>query len=274
MSSLEKALEMWVKTLIKVWGQLTRPIYKWSPAAWDIVKDIHNTLLIFASALVVVIFLYGLFKKTANLTDLKRPEFIFSSFIKLALAETVVGVSMRLMLGLFDIVQGMIAAIHRASSVNFEGMQIPDEIAGALDEFSMTKVKVWLLGLVAMFVIFVMSIMLIVTVWGRYANIYIHIAVSGLFLAFFAAEETQHIATSYLKSAANAAFRGAIIGLALLIYSAIMSEGSLMDVGLTAAASDDSAGMLMDYMYRFLVGGFVTLGICKTGDQISQRMGL
>lgn len=275
MSNIEKAIEVWFTAIAKVWNMLTTPIESWGAGneVYSVVENIHNLLRVSASALVVMLFLYGFLKRTTRLQDLKRPEVIFQAFLKLCIAIGIVNSALLLMRWLFNIFHQIIAVIHGAGVLP-EGTSPPEEVINALNETSLASwdgIVIGIVGLIAVVVVFVMSIMLLVTAWGRFLNMYLHIAVSGLFFAFFASEETSHIGISFLKSAMNAAFRGVVIAVALVIYSKIVTSGGASIEGIFE--DGDNFGIVMSYMFSFLVGGFVTLGLCKSGDVISQRMG-
>ena len=272
MSNIERAVEMWVEALVKVWSMLITPLDSWNADVYDVVRNIHAGITIGATALCTALFLYGLIKRTSRLQDLKRPEVVFSSFIKLCIALGITSSSMYLLEELFGVFQAIITKIHGIGEGSF-AVSVPEELVSAMNNTSfLESIEVGLFGLLAILIIFIMSIILLIVAWGRYLNVYLHIAVSGLFFAFFSAEETTHIGVSFLKSFANASFRGVVIAIALVLYSVLMSTSNEGVIDLLTN-ENDTVGAIMLYMKDFLVGGFVTLGICKAGDQIAQRMG-
>ena len=286
MSNLERAIEIWVEALQKILTLLLEHPENWDEDVWNIVLGVHNALTVVATALTVMFFLYGMSRKSINLTDLKRPEIWFTQFLRLGITVGVVAASMSLMKESFAVVQGILRTIlGSAGTISFE-MSAPEEVITAINnqgiiEFHLlgsdkgidfTGLWVALYGLLSVVIIFVCAIMLLVITWGRFFNLYIHMAVAGIFLSSFASEHTQNIGVSFIRSWLNACFRAVIILLALIIYSELMQSDTSEAVQLITEG-DVSGGMLL-YMKEFLVGALVTIGICKAGDQIAQRWGL
>ena len=274
MSNIERAFDIWTDSLADVWGIIFMSVEEWNPDVWQMIKNVNAGLTIVASSLVVMFFLFGFLKAGISLRELRQPEVIVSTLIRLGISTGLITVSMWLMLYVFQIIQGMMSMIAGYGSTSFN-MNVPAEIKGAIDDvslFSFDGIMTGLIGLLLILVVYIMAIILIVIVWGRFIYLYIHCAVSGCFLAAFAGEPTQHIAVSFIKSYANAIFQGVVIVLALIIYSSLISSDNT--AAINAANEGDNFGAILLYAKDFLVGGLVTLMICKAGDQLGQRMGL
>lgn len=274
MSNIERAFEIWTDNLMDIWSLIFLSAEEWNPDVWNVIRNINSGLTIMASALIVMFFLFGLTKAGINLRELRQPEIFFSCLIRIAIASGLVNISMSLMIYVFQAVQGMMSIIAGYGSASYS-MSVPEAIQEAIDDtslFSFSGIMTGLLGFLLIIVVYIMAIILMVIVWGRFLYLYIHCAVSGCFLAAFAGEPTSHIAISFIKSYVNAIFQGVVIVLALIIYSSLISSDSTEAI--QVAEEGDSFGAILLYAKDFLVGGLVTLMICKAGDQIGQRIGL
>ena len=285
MSNIERAINIWREAIETIWKLLTESPANWNVDVYNAVNNIHAGFSAAATSFVVMFFLYGLSRKGINLQDYKRPEVFFSQFIRLAIVTGIVAGSFTLTEATFEIVQGLLSVVKGNANLDISKITLPQEIAVALDNTSLieihpfssdkidlTGLKVALFGLISMVVIFVCSIMLLVIVYGRLINLYLHMAVSGIFLSTFAAEQTQGIGASFIKSWLNSCLRALVMILAVFIYSKLMTSDYSEAVNLIT--SGDVTGGLMLYMKEFLIFAFITISICKAGDQIVQRWGL
>lgn len=274
MSNIERAFGIWVDTLNDVFATIFQSCNQWNPDIWQMIKDINAGLTLVGAALVPLFFLFGFIKSGMRLQDLRHPEAIFAPFIRLALSVGFLNASMTIMIYVFQILQGCMSKIAGYGSVNFH-MSVPDEIAEALDDTSILSfdgIRVGIVGLLLMLAVYIMAIILLVIVWGRFLHLYIHCAVAPCFFACLSGEPTQHFMASFIKSYINVLFQGIVIVLALMIYSKLISSDHTAAI---AAVNDgDSFGGIMLYAKDFLVGGLLTLAICKTSDQVASKMGL
>lgn len=274
MSNLERAFQVWVNTLNDIFAMIFQSCNQWNPDIWQMVKDINAGLTVVGAALLTLFFLFGFVKSGLRIQDLKHLEAVFSPFIRLALSVGFLNAAMTIMVYLFQIVQGCMSKIAGYGSVSFS-MSVPEEIAVALDDTSILSfdgIMVGIVGLLLLLAVYIMAIILLVLVWGRFLNMYIHCAVVPCFVACMAAEPTQHFTASFVKSFINVLFQGVIVVLALMIYSCLITSDHTAAI---AAVSDgDNFGGIMLYAKDFLVGGLVTLVICKMADHMAGRMGL
>lgn len=274
MSNIERAFKVWTETLNDVFAVIFQSGSEWNPDVWQMVKNINAGLTIVGAALVPLFFLFGFVRSGLRLQDLKHPEAIFLPFVRLAITVGLLDASMSIMIYIFQIIQGCMSKIAGYGSVSFR-MSVPEEIAEALDDTSILSfdgIMIGIVGLLLLLAVYVMAIILLVIVWGRYLNMYIHCAVSPCFLAAMGGEPTQHFSASFIKSYCNVLFQGVVVVLALLIYSALITSDHTDAIA--AVGDGDNFSGIMLYAKDFLVGGLVTLVICKTGDQIAGKMGL
>lgn len=274
MSNLQHAFNSWTESLTKVYGIISISPQNWNPDVWAVVKTINAGLTATAASLLVMFFFIGYLKQASNLKEIKKLENVLSLLIRLAIAIGLVGASMDIMLWIFEIMQGIFSTIFQSSSAVFN-MTVPGKIEDALkdvDFLSTEGIEIAIIGLILRLTVFVISIILIVIVWGRFLNLYLHFAVAGCFLSTFASESTVHIGMAFLKSFVNVCFQAAIITLALVIYSKLISSNNSQAIELIK--NGDIANGLLTYSKDFFVGALVTLALCKQGEQIASKMGL
>ena len=129
------------------------------------------------------------------------------------------------------------------------------------------SIPLWLVSLLGTLFIWVMSIVLILTVYGRFFRLYLYTAVSPLPLAAFAGEPTSNIGRSFIKSYAGVCMEGAVIVIACLVYSAFASS---------AAPSVDSSlpavTMIWQYIGQLLFNMLILTGLVKGSDRIVREM--
>ena len=115
---LINTLDTWNEKLAEVWQLLTM-----SPSAfkgggiWRVILNINGSLQAIGLALLVLFFLSGVVKTSANLGEIKRPEHALKLFIRFAIAKGVVTYGLSLMMAIFNIIQGIITRIMNTSGI-------------------------------------------------------------------------------------------------------------------------------------------------------------
>ena len=274
MSNLQHAFNSWTESLTRVYSIITVSPQNWNPDVWSIIKTINAGLSATAGSLLIMFFFIGYLKQASNLKEAKKLENVLSVLIKLAIAIGLVTSSMGIMLWIFKIMQGILGQIFSSASAVFS-MTVPSKIEKALEDVDMLSaegIEIGVIGLILRLTVFIISIILVVIVWGRYLNLYLHFAVAGCFLSTFASEGTTHIGVAFIKSFVNVCFQAVIITLALIIYSKLLSSTSSSAIRLIE--SGDIANGLLEYSKDFFIGALVTVALCKQGEQIASKMGL
>lgn len=112
----------------------------------------------------------------------------------------------------------------------------------------------------------VLSFIMILSVYGRFFKLYMYTAISPIPLATFAGEPTQNVGKSFLKSYAGVCLEGAIIVLACIIFSIFASTPPVVDTGAAAAS------MVWDYIGQFIFNMLILVGAVKMADRIVREM--
>ena len=272
--NLQTALQMWNAKLAEIWMLLTQSPQSFKGGAvWSVIVDINGALKAIGFGLLVLFFVMGVMKTAGSFTEVKRPEHAFKLFIRFVLAKAAITWCMDIMLAFFGIAQGAISTIMSSSGLELTGATVlPQEIITAI-----TNVGFWdsiplrIVTLIGCLLIWVLSLVMVLTVYGRYFKIYMATAIAPIPLAGFAGEPSANIGKSFLKTYAALCLQGCVIVLACIIFSAFMSEPPALGniEGLTAVT------IVWQYVGELLFNMLVLVGAIKTSDRlIRELMGL
>ena len=138
--------------------------------------------------------------------------------------------------------------------------------------FPFTKLPGILIGLVGFIVAMVLSVTLILTVFGRFFKIYMFAALSPIPLSTFGSESTQEVGRNFLKSFTAVCAEGLIIGLALIVFTAYSQNPIISFDGLGIFEWLGDVAEEITYMFTQIFNMLLLLGIIKGADQIIHRM--
>ena len=267
--NLENALGVWNDKLAEIWQLITMsPSAFKGSAIWGIVLNIHGALQAIGYALLVLFFTMGVMKTCGSFTELKRPEQAIKLFIRFAIAKGVISYGMDLMLALMNIVQGITGTIMSSSGFGTpQTSSLPSEIVAAVDACSFFEsIPLWAVTLIGSLFIWVLSFVMILTVYGRFFRLYMYTAIAPIPLSSFAGEPTQSIGISFIKSYAAVCLEGAVIVISCIIFSVFASSPPVVD---TSAAA---ASMIWSYIGEVIFNMLVLVGTIKMSDRVVREM--
>ena len=267
--NLENALGTWNTKMAEVWSLLTMSPQSFKGGGiWHVILQINGAVKGIGLALLVLFFLVGVVKTSGNLTEIKRPEHALKLFIRFAIAKGVVTYGLDLMLALFDIAQGAMTTIMRASGVgSATKTTLPDSMVKAIEDCGFFEsIPLWAVTLIGSLFITVLSFIIILTVYGRFFRLYMYTAIAPIPLSTFAGQPTQNIGVSFLKSYAGVCLEGAIIVLACIIFSKFASSPPVVDKDVAAAT------MVWKYVGEVVFNMLVLVGMVKMSDHIVKEM--
>lgn len=267
--NLQNSLENWNEKLAEVWELLTEsPEDFRGGGIWEIIQDIHGALMAIGLALLVLFFVVGVIKTCGSFTEVKKPEHAVKLFVRFAIAKGVVTYGLELMMALFEIVQGIIATIMKASGLgNNNELILPDEMVEAIEDCGFFEsIPLWAVTLICSLVITILSFIIILSVYARFFKLYIYTAIAPVPLSTFAGEPTQQIGKSFLKSYSATCLEGAIILLACIIFSAFAESPPVVDQDAAPAA------MVWSYVGELIFNMLVLVGAVKLADRIVREM--
>jgi len=267
--NIQNALDIWNDKLTEIWRLLSE-----SPSAfkggtvWNIMVNINGTLKAIGYALLVLFFLINIMRHYNSMQEMKRPEQALKLFIRFALAKAAVSWGLDLMMAIFDIVQGIISRIMTASGIGGSGgIVIPSSMIETIEDCGFWEsIPLWAVTLIGSLLIWVLSFVLILTVYGRMFKLFMYVAIAPIPLSTFAGEETSQMGKSFIKSFAGVCMEGAIIVLACVIYSTFASAAPSVD--LTASA----VTQVWTYIGEIIFNMLVLVGTVKLSDQVVGKM--
>lgn len=270
MSFIEQAFENWQGSLVLAYDTVFSDPKDWNPDVWKIAEDLNATMVIIGAAMLGIFFFLGIYHQFMDVRQLKQMEFWIGPLLRLAVANTVMVLSLDLMTQIYVFCQSLMAKIGNVSSESYN-MNVPEAVTKALEEVSWWQSPLLgIVGIIILLMCLIMSIVLLATVWGRFLRLYLYTAIAPIFLAFGAGAATQSAAVTFLKSWFSVCIQGVVIVLALVIYAKlIVSDNSL---AVQMINDGNTMGGILRYVRDFAIGAIVTLGICKGADQLISKM--
>ena len=267
--NLENALATWNDKLSEIWMLITQsPETFKGGAIWSVVVNIHGALQAIGYALLVLFFVIGMVKTCGSFAEVKKPEHAVKLFVRFALAKGVITYGMELMMALLSIIQGVISSIMNAAGFGTPQETIlPAEIVTAVEECGFFEsIPLWAVTLIGGLFIWVLSFIMILSVYGRFFKMYMYTAIAPIPLSSFAGEPSQSVVISFLKSYAAVCLEGAIIVLACIIFSVFAASPPVVNPDAAAAS------MVWSYIGELIFNMLVLVGSVKMADRIVREM--
>lgn len=267
--NLENALSTWNEKLSEIWTLITQsPETFKGGAIWSVVVNIHGALQAIGYALLVLFFVIGMVKTCGSFADVKKPEHAVKLFVRFALAKGVITYGMELMMALLSIVQGVISSIMNAAGFGTpQETVLPAEIITAIEECGFFEsIPLWAVTLIGSLFIWVLSFVMILSVYGRFFKMYMYTAIAPIPLSSFAGEPSQSVGVSFMKSYAAVCLEGAIIVLACIIFSVFAAAPPVVNPDAAAAS------MVWSYVGELIFNMLVLVGSVKMADRIVREM--
>ena len=271
--NLNSALGTWNGKLAEIWQLLsTTPEEFKGGGVWTVIQGINGALQAIGCALLVLFFVMGIVKTCSSFTELKKPEMVFKCFIRFVLAQAAVTHGMELMTALFKVAQGMISTIMTASGMSaLTDTTLPSEMVTIIEDVGfLESIPLWAITLLGSLFIWVLSLIMILTVYSRFFKLYLATAIAPIPMASFAGQPSSSIGVAFLKSYTAICLEGCIIVLACVIFSAFASTPPAIADDTLAAAT-----IVWNYVGEVIFNMLVLVGCIKMSDRlIRELMGL
>ena len=267
--NLQRALEVWNEKLSEIWMIITQsPESFKGGSVWAVITGIHGALQAVGYALLVLFFVIGVMRTCGSFAEVKKPEHALKLFIRFALAKALITYGLELMTSLISVVQGVITTIMDSAGLNMSSAAVlPEEIVSAIEESGFFEsIPLWAVTMIGSLIIWVLSFVMILNVYGRFFELYMYTAIAPIPLSAFAGEPTQNVAKSFLKSYAGVCLKGAVIVLACIIFSVFASSPPAVDTDAAAAA------MVWSYIGELIFNMLILVGSVKMADRIEREM--
>ena len=268
--NLNSALGTWNGKLAEIWQLIsTTPEEFKGGGVWTVIQGINGALQAIGCALLVLFFVMGIVKTCSSFTELKKPEMVFKCFIRFVLAQAAVTHGMELMTALFKVAQGMISTIMTASGLSaLTDTTLPSEMVTIIEDVGfLESIPLWAITLLGSLFIWVLSLIMILTVYSRFFKLYLATAIAPIPMASFAGQPSSSIGVALLKSYAAICLEGCIIVLACVIFSAFASTPPAIADDTLAAAT-----IVWNYVGEITFNMLILVGAVKMSDRLIREL--
>ncbi len=268
--NLNSALETWNGKLDEIWTLIsTSPEEFKGGGIWNVIVSINGALQAIGYALLVLFFVMGVVKTCGSFTEMKRPEVVFKTFIRFVLAQAAVSHGMELMTALFSVAQGMVTTIMGASGLTaMSATALPDEMVSVIEGVGLLEsIPLWAVTLLGSLFIWVLSLVMILTVYSRFFKLYMATAIAPIPLSSFAGQPSSSIGIAFLKSYAAICLEGCVIVLSCVIFSQFASAPPAIGDSTVAAAT-----IVWNYVGELIFNMLVLVGSIKMSDRIIREL--
>ena len=273
MDNLNSALGTWNDKLAEIWQLIsTSPENFKGGGVWAVIQNINGGLQAVGYGLLVLFFAAGVVKTCGSFAELKKPEMAFRCFVRFVLAQAAVSHGMELMTALFRIAQGMVSTIMSSSGLTaMSATTLPGEMVTVIESVGfLESIPLWAITLLGSLFIWVLSLVMILTVYSRFFKLYMATAIAPIPLASFAGQPSSSIGVAFLKSYAAICLEGCVIVLACVIFSAFASAPPAITDNTLAPAT-----IVWNYIGELIFNMLVLVGAIKMSDRlIRELMGL
>ena len=267
---LYQGLEYLGDMLAEMWALLTTSPQAFKDGAiWRIITSINGVLGAIGTALLVLFFTVGVIKTCGSFAELKKPETAVKVFIRFIIAKWLIDNCLSILVNFVTIVQSIITSVTSASSIGTAlEFAIPSDVQTTFEGIGILDgaIPVWAVCFISHLAMIVISIVLLLTVYGRFFRIYMYTAIAPIPLSTMAGQPTENIARSFLKSYAGVCLQGVVIVLACVIFTAFAGSMPEMDT------SAEPLEMVWKYVSDLIFNLLILLGLVKGSDRIIHDM--
>ncbi|MCI9506036.1 MAG: hypothetical protein HFF62_05515 [Oscillospiraceae bacterium] len=268
--NLNSALDTWDDRLSEIWTLIsTSPENFKGGGIWAVILNINDGLKAVGYALLVLFFVMGVVKTCGSFAELKRPELAFKCFVRFVLAQAAVTWGLELMTALFSIAQGMVSQIMSSSGMTaMSATALPDEMIDIIKDVGfLDSIPLWAVTLLGSLFIWVLSLVMILTVYSRFFKLYMATAIAPVPLASFAGQPSSSIGMAFIKSYAAICLEGCMIVLSCVIFSQFASTPpAISDTSLSATT------IVWNYVGELIFNMLVLVGTIKMSDRIVREL--
>lgn len=266
LDQLQSALDTWNEKYNSIFDILTTsPSDFQGGGIWNTVSTVTGIIKGTGVSLIILFFLYGLFKTSVNVQDFRRnPKQIIFSLFRVGIAEFLVLYSSDVLTNIMVVVQNIIGKINAdALTANFK---VPDDLRNALENADWgAGLGAFAASLIGTAAIFLLSIIILVVVYGRFFKIFLLSAIAPIPLAGFASEATESLGMNFMKSYIGECMRGIIILVACMIFTAF----AVSPTGLDASTP---GGMTWVYVGEVVMQMLLLVIVVKASDRLVKEI--
>lgn len=271
---LNSAIATWSSKLAEVWALVSQSPEEFKGGTiWSVIVDIHASLQGVAYGLLILFFAFSIFRHTVNLQELRRPEAALRFFIRFVLTKTLITYSMDFLSTIFSICNGIVQTVAMSmGDITQMNTTLPEGIQNAIKGVSfLESIPLWIVAFLSNIIILLLSIMLILTVYGRFFKMFLYTAFAPIPLSTFAGEATSHTGKAFLKSYIGVCLEGAVIVLSCIIYTAFLGSGGA-PVPPDPEKPVSAVVMVWTYMVETGFNMLIFMALVKGADRVVKEM--
>ena len=150
---------------------------------------------------------------------------------------------------------------------NRKKTMLPTEIVTAVEDCGFFEsIPLWAVTLLGSLFIWVLSLVMILTVYSRFFKLFIATAIAPVPLASFAGQPSSSIGMAFIKSYAAICLEGCVILLACIIFSQFASSPPVVTEDLAPAT------VVWNYIGELVFNMLVLVGSIKMSDRIIREL--
>lgn len=204
------------------------PISYQNGAIWTTVSKIYDALMGPAVSILIIGFYIALIHDSGEFIKTRHFGSVVWTFILLCITASLLQGGKYILLLIFWCFKEILQTVTGPDGTNFLNLswvELPKQVKLATSGLGATKATMFfIVVLIFALVIMVCSFTIIMVVYGRLFNIYLHIAVAPLALACGAAGPLRSTFVSYLKSFVGVCLQGVVIVIVCMVFSAFANN--------------------------------------------------
>lgn len=218
--------DAWMTSLYDV--LMLDPISYQNGAIWTTVSKIYDALMGPAVSILIIGFYIALIHDSGEFIKTRHFGSVVWTFILLCITASLLQGGKYILLLIFWCFKEILQTVTGPDGTNFLNLswvELPKQVKLATSGLGATKATLFfIVVLIFALVIMVCSFTIIMIVYGRLFNIYLHIAVAPLALACGAAGPLRSTFVSYLKSFVGVCLQGVVIVIVCIVFSAFANN--------------------------------------------------
>lgn len=229
LSTLQASIDFfnaWMKSLYDV--LMLDPISYQNGTIWITVSKIYDALMGPAVSILIIGFYIALIHDSGEFIKTRHFGSVGWTFILLYITASLLLGGKYILLLIFWCFKEILQTVTGPDGTNFldlSWVELPKQVKLATSGLGATKATLFfIVVLIFALVIMVCSFTIIMVVYGRLFNIYLHLAVAPLALACGAAGPLRSTFVSYLKSFVGVCLQGVVIVIVCIVFSAFANN--------------------------------------------------
>lgn len=218
--------DAWMSQLYDV--LMLDPISYQNGTIWTTVSKIYDALMGPAVSILIIGFYIALIHDSGEFIKTRHFGSVGWTFILLYITASLLLGGKYILLLIFWCFKEILQAVTDPNGTNFldlSWVELPKQVKLATSGLGATKATLFfIVVLIFALVIMVCSFTIIMVVYGRLFNIYLHLAVAPLALACGAAGPFRSTFVSYLKSFVGVCLQGVVIVIVCMVFSAFANN--------------------------------------------------